>query len=75
VPADEVEEKVGAHYRVSTHIFRKAGWGLKPMSTPPWQISAETANNGGMGNGLMSDSDSDTNSRKRKSTDDEGVCL
>jgi hypothetical protein len=75
VPAEEVEEKVGAHYRVTTHIFRKAGWGLKPMSTPPWQVSAETAANGGMGYGLLSDSDSEVNPKKRKLTDDEGVLL
>ena len=63
VPADQVEERVEAHRRKSTHIFLKYGFAGRPMSAPEWQISSDTAAAGGMGNCLPS-----TNKQKPNST-------
>ena len=38
VPADEVEEKVRAHYRPTTSLFIKAGYYMRPMSVPPFSM-------------------------------------
>ena len=43
VPADAVEEMVKAHYRPSTSLLRKHGYGERPMSVPAWSVNGETA--------------------------------
>ena len=52
VPADEVEDKVRAHYRPTTSLFIKAGYYLRPMSIPPYQINSASAGKGGSKNNL-----------------------
>ena len=52
VPADQVEELVRTHYRVTTPLFRKSNFDQRPMSVPPWQINADSARHGGDGNVL-----------------------
>jgi hypothetical protein len=52
VPADEVEDKVKTHYRITTSLFIKHGWWARPMSIPPTQISGDTAAVGGVENVL-----------------------
>ena len=52
VPADEVEEKVRAHYRPTTSLFIKAGYYMRPMSVPPFQINSASAAKGGSKNNL-----------------------
>jgi hypothetical protein len=52
VPAEEVEDKVKAHYRITTSLFIKHGWWERPMSIPPTQISGDTAAVGGVENVL-----------------------
>ena len=52
VPADQVEELVRTHYRVTTPLFRKSNFEQRPMSVPPWQINADSARHGGDGNVL-----------------------
>lgn len=52
VPADEVEEKVRAHHRPTTTLFIKAGYFMRPMSVPPFQINAASAGRGGSKNNL-----------------------
>ena len=49
VHADEVEEKVKEHYNVTTSQFIKSGMINRPMAQPPWQMSGETADMGGLG--------------------------
>ena len=49
VPADEVEDKVKEHYRVSTPLFLKYNMGMRPMAAPPWQISGDSSEIGGFG--------------------------
>ena len=39
VPADEVEEKVKEHYRISTALFLKYNMGMRPMAQPAFQMS------------------------------------
>ena len=52
VPADQVEELVRNHYRVTTPLFRKSNFEMRPMSVPPWQVNSESAMHGGDGNVL-----------------------
>ena len=52
VPADEVEEKVRAHWRPTTSLFRNSNYEQRPMSIPPFSINSDTAARGGMGNNL-----------------------
>ena len=52
VPADQVEELVRNHYRVTTPLFRKSNFEQRPMSVPPWQVNSESAMHGGDGNVL-----------------------
>ena len=49
VTADEVEDKVKEHYRVTTPLFLRYNMGMRPMAAPPWQISGDSAEVGGFG--------------------------
>ena len=49
VPADEVEDKVKEHQRVTTPLFLRYNMGMRPMAAPPWQVAGDSADMGGFG--------------------------
>ena len=49
VPAEEVEDKVKEHHRLTTPLFLRYNMGMRPMAAPPWQMAGDSADIGGFG--------------------------
>ena len=75
VMADEVEDKVGAHRRPSTHTFRMNGYATKEMSVPSFHVSGSSADTGGIENNLGAGAAASSKSKSSKGNSGQGQSI